>query len=101
MIEELKTKISRRLYEYSKHAVDQSLIRRIGVHEVEEAFRNQCEIIEDYPDDKYGPSCLILGFTGLNRPIHVHCSYPMRDLVTIVTIYEPNPAFWIDNRERR
>lgn len=33
-------------------------------------------IIEDYPDDKYGPSCLILGFTLAGRPLHSQCSYP-------------------------
>ena len=26
------------------------------------------EVIEDYLHDKYGPSCLILGFTLLQRP---------------------------------
>jgi hypothetical protein len=26
------------------------------------------QVIEDYPDDKYGPSCLIFGFTLKGRP---------------------------------
>jgi len=37
----------------------------------------------DYPDDKYGPSCLILGFATVGKPIHVQCSYPARTLVKI------------------
>ena len=36
------------------------------------------KVIEDYPDDKDGPSCLILGFTTGGRPIRVQCSYPSR-----------------------
>ncbi len=32
------------------------------------------EVIEDYPDDARGHSCLILGFGTDNRPIHVVCT---------------------------
>jgi len=35
--EEIRSKILRRLYEFSKHAVDQSIIRDISVAEMEEA----------------------------------------------------------------
>ena len=31
------------------------------------------EIIEDYPDDARGPSCLMLGFTD-KRAVHVVCA---------------------------
>jgi hypothetical protein len=34
-----------------------------SIAEIEDAIGSRAEIIEDYPDDKYGPSCLILGFT--------------------------------------
>jgi len=59
------------------------------------------EIVEDYPDDKYGPSCLVLGFTNAGRPLHIQCSYPIRPLVKIITLYEPDPDLWIDFRVRR
>ncbi len=68
MLEEIRSKILRRQYEFTKHAVDQTIIRNIGVDEMEEAISGTCEIIEDYPDDKYGPSCLILGFPKAGRP---------------------------------
>ena len=58
-------------------------------------------IIEDYPHDKYGPSCLVLGYTDSGRPLHIQCSYPSRPLVKIVTLYEPDPSFWIDFGVRR
>lgn len=101
IIEDICTKFERRQYEFSKHAVDQSIIRDISVAEVEDAISGQSEIIEDYPDDKYGPSCLILGFTKAGRPLHVQCSYPTRALVKIITLYEPDPDLWIDFRLRR
>jgi hypothetical protein len=92
MLEEIQIRISRRKYEFSKHAVDQSIIRAISVVEVEEAITGSSELVEDYPKDKYGPSCLILGFTKNGRPLHIQCSYPSRPLVKIITLYEPDPG---------
>jgi hypothetical protein len=101
MIPEIQGKLRARRYELSRHAVDQSIKRGIGVSELEEAVLGTCEIIEDYPDDKYGPSCLILGFTKAIRPLHVLVSYPSRPLLKIITLYEPDPAEWIDHRVRK
>jgi hypothetical protein len=100
MIRELQTKIADGLFEFSEHAVDQSIIRHISVQEICEAFANS-QVIEDYPDDKYGPSCLVLGFTLADRPLHILCSHPSRPLIKIVTLYEPDPDLWIDFRTRR
>ncbi len=101
MLREIQGKVRRRQYEFSRHAVDQSIIREIAVVELEEAISSRAEVIEDYPDDKYGPSCLILGFTRAGRPLHVQCSYPSRPLIKIVTVYEPDSDLWIDLRVRR
>jgi hypothetical protein len=100
MIEEIRQKITQEQFEFSKHAVDQSLIRHISVQELREVIANG-EIIEDYPDDKYGPSCLIFGFTLANRPVQIQCSYPARPLIKIITLYEPDPKRWIDFKVRR
>lgn len=89
MIAQLRSKIAKDQFEFSQHAVDQSIIRHISIQEIREAFEN-CQIVEDYPDDKYGPSCLVLGFTLANRP-----------LVKIVTLYEPDPEEWVDFRTRK
>ena len=100
MIRELRSKIAHGRFEFSQHAVDQSIIRHISVQEIREAFANS-QIVEDYPDDKHGPSCLVLGFTLAARPLHMLCSHPSRPLVKIVTLYEPDPDRWIDYRTRR
>jgi hypothetical protein len=101
ILEEIRSKILRRQYEFSKHAVDQSIIREISVAEVEQAISGRSELIEDYLDDKYGPSCLILRFTKSGRPIHLQCSYPSRPLIKIITLYEPDPDRWEDFRVRK
>jgi len=101
MIDDIRQKAAAGQYEYSRHAVDQTIKRRIAVHEVAEAIASQSLIIEDYPDDKYGPSCLVFGVTKAGRPLHIQCSYPDRPLVKIITAYEPDKDLWIDYKIRR
>jgi len=61
----------------------------------------QANIIEDYPDDKYSPSCLLLGFTQTGRPLHIQVSLAETELVKIITIYEPDPREWSNYSQRR
>jgi Domain of unknown function (DUF4258) len=75
-------------------------VRHISIQELREAMAVG-EIIEDYPTDKYGPSCLVFGVTLAHRPLHIQCSYPSRPLVKIITLYEPDPQRWIDCKVRR
>ena len=99
-VEELREKISAGLFEFSRHAVDQSVLRHVTLQEIREAIASG-EIIEDYPDDKYGPSCLIFGFTAAGRPLHIQCSYPSRPLVKLITLYEPDADLWADYKVRK
>ena len=100
ILDGIRTKIKNGQFEFSQHATDQSIIRHISVQELCEAIE-ESEVIEDYPNDKYGPSCLILGFTNSKRPLHIQCSYPSRPLVKIITLYEPDPLRWIKLKTRR
>lgn len=84
----------------SIHADNASRLREISVDEIVQTILSG-EIIEDYPDDKYGPSCLIFGYTEAERPLHVQCTYPTRDPLRIITTYQPDPNRWIDSRIRR
>ena len=52
LIDNIREKIENGLFEFSKHAVDQSIIRRISVQDVRRIIANGT-IIEDYPKDKY------------------------------------------------
>jgi hypothetical protein len=97
----IRAKVAQRQYEFSQHAVDRSIRRGISVAEVEEAIAGPSEVIEDCPDAKYGPSCLVLGFTAAGRPLHIVCSHPSRPRVKIITLYEPKPEAWDNWRVRR
>ncbi len=100
MIKTIRHKIINNEYEYSQHALSQSILRKITVKEVKEAIL-QGEIIENYPHDKYGASCLIFGLTETKRPLHIQCSYPSRTLIKIITIYQPDSQLWINYEIRR
>ncbi len=100
LIENIRAKVSTGCFEYSQHALDQSIMRAVSVAELVEAIEAGA-VIEDYPQDKYGPSCLVLGVTKSGRPLHVQCSYPTRPILKIITLYEPSIERWIDLRTRR
>ena len=85
-------------YRYSDHAVKQMIKRNISRMEIEEATAVGA-IIEEYPDDKYSPSCLVFGKTGAGRILHVQLSLPPS--VVVITAYEPDAAEWVDFRLRR
>lgn len=59
------------------------------------------EVIEDYPEDQRGHSCLLLGFDAADRAIHVVCT-PKNEYLAIITTYLPDVDEWSnDNRFRK
>ena len=58
------------------------------------------EIIENYPNDSRGHSCLMLGHGINNRPIHLVCS-PKDKFLAVITAYLPSDFEWIDNYRKR
>ena len=59
------------------------------------------EIIEQYEDDKPFPSCLILGVSAQNKPIHVVVSED-GEFIYLITAYFPDESVWkSDYRTRK
>lgn len=94
----IRDKVSKTEYRFSEHAIKRMIKRSIERFEVEEVLMNG-EIIEEYPEDKYSPSCLIYGKTKSGRNLHVQISLPPN--VVVITTYEPDEDEWIDCRIRR
>ncbi|MBI3268146.1 MAG: DUF4258 domain-containing protein [Planctomycetes bacterium] len=69
-IEELRAALAAGRYQLSTHALRRVIERKLTA-EMIRAAGDGAEVIEDYPDDKYCPSCLLLGFTPDGVPLHV------------------------------
>ena len=92
-LELLRAKAAANALQYAAHAVARLMQRSIAPAEVGEALAT-AQVVEDYPDDRFGPSCLLLGTTRAARPLHVGCNYPQRPLLKIITVYELSPTEW-------
>ncbi len=100
-IEEIRKAFTKGIL-FTLHAVNQMNRpdRLIARHEVIEVIL-QGEIIEDYPEDVRGHSCLLMASVSTGRVIHVVCA-PKRDYLTIISAYIPSPDRWEnDFRARR
>ena len=58
------------------------------------------EIIEDYPEDVRGHSCLILGTDDDGRPIHI-VRAPKDEYLAIITAYIPDDTQWAEDFRTR
>ena len=99
-LDEIHQRLVAGTFEFSRHAFKRVVERNISERDIREAGRH-ASIIENYPDDKYAPSCLLLGFTDAGRPLHIQVSYIESDMLKIITIYQPDPEEWYDYSRRR
>jgi hypothetical protein len=99
-VEQVQQELAAGRFDFSRHAFRRAVERNISEQEVCEAGAN-AEVIENYPQDKYSPSGLLLGITRTGRALHFQVSFAEADTTRIITIYEPDPNEWIENRKRR
>lgn len=59
------------------------------------------EVLEDYPDDPRGHSCLVLCRLSDGSSLHVVCGTDSDDWLVIITAYRPEGPKWVDERTRR
>ena len=93
MLEHVRSAAVRRIL-FLPHAIRQMsrADRMITAADVE-AVLLRGEIIEEYPADVRGPSCLMLGSAIDGGPVHVVCA-PKDEYLAIITAYRPDPAQW-------
>lgn len=89
----IRDRASRRLL-FLPHAVRQMSRpdRMISTADVRKVIE-EGEIIEDYPEDARGHSCLMLGLANDRHPIHIVCA-PKDEYLAVITAYIPNENQW-------
>jgi hypothetical protein len=100
VLQHIREQIREDNYEFSMHAEREREDEHILVEELEQSVAFG-ELLEDYPDDPRGRSCLILGFTRDGRAIHSVWGLLPGGRVRVITVYIPQPPKWIDPRTRR
>ena len=89
----IRAAFAQRTYQMTRHGIEQCLDRDIPIGALRQALaEDRPEIIEDYPNDPRGPSCLILCYDRNGVAYHVQCTYP--PIVYLVTAYKPDPGRW-------
>lgn len=91
-INALQTLCRNKHIQWTNHVVVRLLQRGIPQRDVENALMTG-KIIEDYPTDYPYPSCLVLGLTISDRPLHVVCGVG-NEWLWIVTAYYPGLDKW-------
>ncbi|MBI3303651.1 MAG: DUF4258 domain-containing protein [Deltaproteobacteria bacterium] len=90
-----------RFTDHARREMDAEPLGSIRVEEIMQAL-DSGEIIEEYPEDKPYPSCLILGRTITGRPLHTVCAPALpEERLIIITTYQPDPNRWEPDFRRR
>ncbi len=97
-IDWIVSRVKENSYIFSKHADDERLDDNLMINEIEEAIISGF-VLESYPDDKRGYSCLVVGFTKKGKPLHIVCGKSSNVLV-IITVYIPTPPKFITPYQR-
>ncbi|MDI6731631.1 MAG: DUF4258 domain-containing protein [Candidatus Margulisbacteria bacterium] len=99
-IDWIKSKIKSNQYELSEHAEEERQSDKISLSDLEQAILSG-EIIENYPCDPRGASCLLLGFGTSGYPIHIICGKTNLNYLRIITVYIPSLPKWENPKTRR
>jgi hypothetical protein len=102
-IGEIRQLLIRGTYEFSAHAHRERLQEDLDIAEIEGAIVGG-EILEDYPTDPRGESCLVLGYAG-HQPVQVVLGWARRGsegerVLRVITVYIPRLPRWRDPRTR-
>lgn len=83
------------------HADEEAQADNLSYEEIYDSVI-QGEIIEDYPNDKPYPSCLIFGKSLKHQSIHSVWAYnSISKWVVLITVYKPDSNLWINGKYRR
>jgi len=102
-IDEIRQLIREGRYEISLHAQQERLDDDLDISEVEAAIAHG-EILENYPSDPRGTSCLVAGQAGA-KSVHVVLGWARKidgseQVLRVITVYLPQPPKWKDYRTR-
>ena len=97
-LERIRTQAETDQIRITIHAQQEMVDEDISLDQVRQAIANG-RILENYPQHRRGPCCLVNGRTESDRPLHVVCTTAQPVLI-IITTYEPKPPKWLTPTQR-
>lgn len=84
---------------HTLHALQREAEEGIAADDICDSICSGFELIEDYPNDPRGHSCLLLIWVR-GVPVHVVCA-PHEDILLVVTVYIPTMEEWGEDFKTR
>lgn len=89
LVQRTQQQIREQKYEISIHAERERRSDGLSVSEIENSILADGELLEDYPDDPRGHSCLVLSFTADGQPVHTVWGFLPTGWIRLITVYVP------------
>ena len=100
-LQQIVESINVKAFRVSEHADEEAYNDGLTFGEIYAAVR-EGEIIEQYPEDRPYPSCLVYGRNKNDEPIHSVWAYNAETKAAVlITVYRPDPDRWIEWKQRR
>ena len=80
------------------HAHQEMVEEYISLDEIREVLLD-ATFVENYPEHRRGPCCLICKQTSRAKYVHVVCTTTLERAI-IITVYEPRPPKWVTPFQR-
>ena len=80
------------------HAHQEMVDEDVSMDEVRDVLL-RATVVENYPEHKRGPCCLVCAQSSRGRYVHVVCTTAL-ELAIIITVYEPKSPKWVSPFER-
>ena len=91
----IRREVEAESYAISLHADEERVADHLTIRQVESALLN-CVVLERYPDNRRGESCLVVGHTPEKQPVHIVCGKDGSGHLFVITVYVPCMPKWTD-----
>ena len=99
-LSQIQNELAAGQFDFSRHAFRRVVERNISEQEIREAGA-KAEVIEVIRGTNIHRADCCWAITRAGRALHFQVSFIVSDITKIITIYEPDPKEWIENRKRR
>lgn len=93
-----REQVEREDFRVTQHAQQEMAEEDVSLEDTLQAILSG-QILENYPEHRRGPCCLVCGYTDQGRPLHVVCT-TAQPLLILITVYEPKPPKWVTPAQR-